>query len=78
MLGRENHLPEPAKELLSLVSVLVVFGAAFGVGRFARFRLPSAAPARQRLLANAAVAAPLAWGLAIFLLLAYGLSQMGH
>ena len=78
LLGSANHLPEPKKELIGLIALIVVLGGAFIFGVVARVRLPSAAPSRQRLLANIAIVAPVAWVVVICAFIMFALSQLGR
>jgi hypothetical protein len=64
VLASMSHLPE-------IIALAIVLGGGLVFASVVRIGLPKAAPARIRLLANVAVVAPLAWSIAILLLLIY-------
>ena len=59
-----NHLPE-------IIALALVLGGALVFACVVRIGLAEAAPPRARRLTNAAIVAPIAWSIAIFLLLIY-------
>ncbi len=64
VLASLSHLPE-------IIALVVVLGGALIFACVARIALPKAVPTRNRRLANVAIAAPIVWSIAIFLLLIY-------
>jgi hypothetical protein len=71
-----NSLPEQSKESLALVTLLMTLGGTFIFACAVRLKLSRSASRRDRIFANAAVAAPPLWGVAIVAFIAYGLGQV--
>jgi hypothetical protein len=70
----DNTLPEETKEFLGVWILRITLLTAFAFGCIVRLRLPKLAEDRDYLYANIAVAAPLLWGLLIFLVFALAMS----
>jgi hypothetical protein len=75
LLAAANDHDERTKELGGIACLAAVLGGALIFGCFATGKLPSNASPRQRRMAHIAIAAPIAWGIAIIAFILYALSQ---
>jgi hypothetical protein len=76
IFSADNHLAEETKELLTLFAVAAVLVAAFVFAIYARLQLPANAAWGPRLMAKAAIVAPIVWTIIIIALIVYSIAHM--
>jgi len=76
LFSADNHLAEETKELLTLFALAAVLVAAFVFAIFARLQLPATAAWGPRLMAKAAIVAPMVWAIIIIALIVYSIAHV--